>query len=349
MAPRKSKQASIQQIAEACNTSVMTVSRALRGGSGVAPETHQKILHAAETLGYRPRTKVGRPRRRESVVEQQVTAVICQHIAPSSLFTMELLVPLERELRRCGYGLEIRTVSEDYADYLQLVSDLQTSPSLSTLVIGYLPEDWLVAILETSPRPILIDHTGDPMQSGPCDSIAFDYVEAARMCVGHLLDTGRKRIVLLKGSQEHYFSRDIEIGYRDALRRAGLDGDECLIHQADFTAAGAAKAIGHLLDEDVPFDAVFTNDEMALGVIRMLHDRGVDCPEAVSVAGCDGLMFGQYLMPSLTTARVDVADLGRVVAERVAMADRTPDLSPCRLRLFPELVLRESTGKANHA
>lgn len=339
------KKANLQAVAKACAMSPMTVSRALRGEDGVAPEKARLAIETAERMGYRPRPKVGRPRAARAAESNTVIVVVCQAIAPKSIFTAELLVPLEQALRQCGCRLVIRTAGAEYAEFLALVQDLKKSAALATMVIGYLPEDWLRSILEAVPRPILIDHTGDPLANQPCDSISFDYIEAARMAVTHLVESGRRRIALIAGAPEHYFSRDIETGYRDALRRAGIAVDEALIRYADFSAAGAMMEAARLLESESAVDAIFTNDEMALGVQRFLNEQGIAVPERIALVGCDGLPFGEYLTPSLTTMAVGGDDLGRVAADRVTQLQRAPDLPPCRVRLLPKLVLRESSRK----
>jgi DNA-binding LacI/PurR family transcriptional regulator len=62
----------------------------------------------------------------------------------------------------------------------------------------------------------------------------------------------------------------------------------------------------------------------------------------VAVAGCDGLPIGEHTIPKLTTVRLDYRALGRAAVERV-LASHKRDSTPCRIRLLPELLIREST------
>ena len=86
------------------------------------------------------------------------------------------------------------------------------------------------------------------------------------------------------------------------------------------------------------------NDQMALGLIRALHEAGRRVPEDVSVVGFDDLPEAQYFLPPLTTVRQDFAELGRRVMdvlERVLDGEEQPtvDLVPTTL------VVRGSTAR----
>jgi DNA-binding LacI/PurR family transcriptional regulator len=116
-----------------------------------------------------------------------------------------------------------------------------------------------------------------------------------------------------------------------------------LIGRADFSADNALTLLHQTMDQGLAFDAVFTNDEMAIGVLRALHERGKRVPEDVAVAGCDGLPIGLQTVPSLTTVALDYAQLGQAAVEKV-LAERPADAPPSRVKLLPKLVVRESTS-----
>ena len=166
--------------------------------------------------------------------------------------------------------------------------------------------------------------------------------------VRHLLSTGRRRILLLKGFADHYFSREMERGYRDTLTQAGVEIDEDLILDGRFHIESAVDRIRGALDAGLEFDGVMTNDEMAAGVLHTLRHRGLNVPGDIAVAGCDGLNVGPYLCPSLTTVLLDYNELGRMAVERI-FDDRRASRPPCRLRMLPRLEVRESTGPGHVA
>lgn len=340
-ADRKKRYSSISAVARECGVSAMTVSRALREGAPIKTSTRNRILQAAARLGYHPTGRFGRPRHLAGKIRPAVVAIMGMGRETPTLFYSSLLVSIERELFRHHHDCIIRTYSGEYAQFLSLRESLPQSPAAGTLLIGYFPLEQLTALLSLVPRPILVDNPGDPGLECAYDSVSFDNVEAARLSVRHLLRAGRRRIALLKGFSTHYFSREIEQGYREILTQAGIAVDDKLILETDFTAENAYQAISVALKRGLALDAVFTNDEMACGVIRALHERHISIPSDIAVVGCDGLSVGLQIIPRLTTVILDYKKLGQIAVDR--LLDKGKMSSPCRIKLVPVLEVREST------
>ena len=94
------------------------------------------------------------------------------------------------------------------------------------------------------------------------------------------------------------------------------------IVKAQVSAASAAKALREFVRGGIPFDAVFTNDEMATGVYRVLQENRIAIPESVSVCGCDDLPVGKQLFPELTSISLDCETLARHAAEYISDGSR---------------------------
>jgi len=342
MTKQKNSSKSIAAIAEESGVSIMTVSRALRENSPVKKSTRNRILHAAEKIGYHRNVKSGRPRNIKQAVRPTVDVVLGTFGRIQPLFYSKLLTSIEEELAKHGHDCLIRTYNGEYTRFLSLRERLRQSLATGTLIVGYFPLEQLRAILEIVSRAILVDNTGDPGLDYPYESVGFDNVEAARLAIRHLLFTGRKRIVLIKGFSNHYFSREIEQGYRETLKQSVIAVDKNLILETDFTTQVAYEKISSIIDKGIKFDAVFTNDEMAYGVIRALHEHKMNIPSNIAVAGCDGLSVGMHIMPRLTTVILDYRKLGRIAVEYL-LDNRGETSSPCRIKLVPVLEVREST------
>lgn len=137
--------------------------------------------------------------------------------------------------------------------------------------------------------------------------------------------------------------------FTSSVCRAGEEGK---MNQADFCVSptGADNNPG---TASKPFatiakarDTIFTNDEMATGVLRALHERGRRVPADVAVAGCDGLPIGLQTIPQLTTVALDYEQMGQTAVDR--LFTRPDGNRPVfRVRLVPALVVRESTAQMN--
>ena len=116
-----------------------------------------------------------------------------------------------------------------------------------------------------------------------------------------------------------------------------------MILNADFTAHGAAKVMQDFMRRNIKFDAVFSNDEMALGVYRTLLSCNINIPGEVALAGCDNLPLGQMLYPALSTVDLDYGLLADHAIKFIL--ERSEVFNPKRLLIKPELLVRESTLK----
>ncbi len=336
------KNISLDRIAAECAVSPMTVSRALRQLPSVSEKTRSRIFEAAAKLGYLPTARAGR----KATLHEELQAYPVQVIAREdhgslSRFHAELMLELVRLLAASRYECVVRVSDGNYREFLRMLAHAGKAEVAATILVGSFQEKELRALLRAIPGAILLDDPGKSVPECVYSIFSFDNSRAAGMAVSHLLERGRKRIALVTGPAEHFFSREVESGYLEALSDAGIEPDRNLILHTDFSVDDAAKQLGALLDAKVRFDAVFTNDEMAGGVYRALLSRGIRIPEEVAVCGCDGLPVGEQLYPRLTTIILDYKELAAKVIEMVTSPK--PSAAPLHLRLLPSLRVREST------
>ena len=171
-------------------------------------------------------------------------------------------------------------------------------------------------------------------------TVGTDYGASSEMLVRHLLEHGRRRIALIIGDEGFGFQEPRELGWRRALRSAGLaDGP---IVRAPFSREGGYAGAGALLDQHPDIDAVFaSNDLQGVGLARALHERGVRIPADVAVVTFDGTKESEFCWPPLTVARQRLPELA---AAAIRLMD-APDLaSGTHFQLEADLIFRESCG-----
>ena len=80
-------------------------------------------------------------------------------------------------------------------------------------------------------------------------------------------------------------------------------------------------------------------------MLRALQEQGVEVPNDVGVAGFGNFEVSRYAQPSITTVRVDPAELGRVTAELVIrlLDDENHHREPKKFDMDVSLCMRDST------
>lgn len=178
-------------------------------------------------------------------------------------------------------------------------------------------------------------------------NIVLDHSRAAELALGHLADAGHRDILFMHGPGR---SSDTASRWRALVRVARArkipmpDRRVLRLEEINNPELGYPGVRQRLQHRD--FTAVLCfNDLAAIGAIRALHDGGLKVPGDVSVIGFDDLTVASYFVPSLTTIRQPLAEMGATAATLLLQKIRgeaTGDL----VEVAPVLIVRESTGHA---
>jgi LacI family transcriptional regulator len=185
-------------------------------------------------------------------------------------------------------------------------------------------------------------HTGT---GGPA-TVDSNNRKGARIATDHLIGLGHRRIAHISGRHDLESSRQRELGYRDALKAAGIAFDPELVRGGAYRQLDAREATLELLALPERPTAVFAaNDLSALGVLQAAAEQGLRVPRDLSVIGYDDVPESASATPPLTTIAQPLKQMG---AEALRMLTKllAGDDAARHLHLRAELVVRETTGPA---
>lgn len=287
-------------VARRAGVSVMTVSRVLNGYPGVAVATRRRVEKAMTALDYRANTAArvlagGRSR------TLGVIAVESEQFGPS-----HTLFGIEAAARDAGHRVTFVTASPSGGDISSTLDHLRTSDAEGVIVVA--PVRQVVdAITGVDPGVPLVVVGGDPEMD--VATVTIDQHAGARLATEHLLELGHATVHHVRGPKDWIDADARARGWADTLRSGKATRRRAIV--GDW-GARSGYAAGVRLARESSVTAVFAaNDQMALGVIRALHDGGRRVPADVSVVGFDDTPESAYFIPALTTIRQNLGEVGR--------------------------------------
>jgi LacI family repressor for deo operon, udp, cdd, tsx, nupC, and nupG len=330
----------IKDIAAEAGVSIATVSHAFRNPGRVSDATREKVLAAADELGYMPNKLAASLRTARSgnimviipdVSDSHNSKIIqgIEFVAHSRGYSVLLGNTQGSDARAREYAA--MTLSHQ-ADGIILMSHvLPFGGGKDKLYAGELPP--IVSGCEFTGR-------------GEIPFVAIDDVQAAIDATMHLIDYGHRDIAVITGDIESTSSRDRLKGFRTAMSRSGLHPDENLVINSDYTLEGGETAAESLLLQKNRPTAIFCfSDEIALGCKHTLMQHGFNIPGDISVIGFDNIQFAKYFSPPLTTIAQPTEEIGARCA--TILLDLLDGKKPENLRQFlpHSLIVRESTRR----
>jgi len=321
--------ATIRDVARRARVSVATVSRALNGLENVSEQTRTKVTDAVRELGYVPHAGA----RSLSLARSNAIGVVLPDLHGE--FFSEIVRGMDREASRRGYLL---LLSNLHGRKEQAVIALQAMRGRVDGLVIMAPQLSEAELGQALPArlPALLINTRT--QEGGRPSIHLDNAAGAKAIVDHLIGLGRRRLVHIAGPEGNIDAQERADAFRS---RCAEHGVECDIVPGDFGEESGKEAIRALLKRNRRFDGIFAaNDNMAIGALVALRERGLRVPDDVAVAGFDDIPLAQHL--GLTTVRVRIAELGeRALGRLLAIVGREDD-GHDELHA-PELVVRATT------
>jgi LacI family transcriptional regulator, repressor for deo operon, udp, cdd, tsx, nupC, and nupG len=336
---RRSRHASIVDVAALAGVSAATVSRSLRGHRNVSPATRQRVLEAARELSY--------------VISPQASG-----LASGRTGTIGIVVPFitrwffanavagaSTVLREDGYDVLLHHLGSAAARdrFFERMPLARRVDAVLTVSLPLADEHTLA--LRALDMPLVAMGARMPGLT----SVRIDDVAAARSAVYHLLHQGHEKIVMLAGFDDDKrfgfaSSVDRRRGFRQAMASAGLDaGDSSVVEAGAYGIEGGAQAMNELLaGPRLPTAVVAEYDELAIGALRSLRRAGIPVPGRISVVGIDDHEMASVL--DLTTVAQPVQEQGAAAARLLLDTLGGRLLDPTDTVLPTRLVVRGSTG-----
>ncbi|WP_437601798.1 LacI family DNA-binding transcriptional regulator [Sorangium sp. So ce590] len=321
-------------VAKLAGVSHQTVSRVLHDSPHVHSDTRERVLEAIRQLDYRP-----------SSVAQALVTGRSRTLGVVSFDTTlygpaSTLHGLEQAAHDAGYGVSIASVkSLNRAPVVDAVKWLCDHGADGIVVIA--PQRSAVDALRhvTSNVPLVA------VEGGPDDSVpvvAVDQYGGAAAATRHLLDLGHRTVWHIAGPLD-WLEADQRIdGWRSALEAAGVEPPPLL--RGDWSARSGYELAPQLARTPGVTAVFVANDQMALGLLRCLHEIGHEVPRDLSIVGFDDIPEAAYFTPPLTTVNQDFSELGRRCLHLLLGLIESGERTGSRVVVETKLVLRRSTA-----
>jgi len=326
----------ISDVAAKAGVSAATVSRVLRGKPQVAASTRQRVLTAAEELGYSP------SRAAQSLALGRSSSIGVVAPLADSPSVAERLGGLTARLGASDYDLTLFGINTS-TERVDLLAELADPGRIGAVVlISLRPTPDEVEALAAAGVPTVVIDANVPS----LDCVYIDDGEGGRLAARTLLASGHRRIAFVGDVADSEFgftsSEDRRIAFEDVLATATVQIPDEYLKRRPHGADEAKLATFELLDLAEPPTAIFAaSDVQASGVLEAAHERGVDVPGDLSVIGFDDIRSARGM--GLTTIRQPLEESGAYGAKLVleALEHRPIGMS---IELPLSLVSRRSTA-----
>ena len=282
-------------VAKKIGVSQSAVSRVFTPGASVSNAMEDKVLKAANELGYRPNMLA----RSLNTGKSKMIGLVVSYL--DNQFYPDVLESLSSKLQESGYHILIFIASNGTKNFDQVLNE----------ILDYQVDGIVMASIELSAViSKKIDSAGIPviLLNRSLDNMRFSSVTSnnyngGKQIANFLIKGGHRKISHIAGNEKASTQRDRETGFIDGLKENGVDLFSREI--GNFVLDEASSSTRKMFSSKNSPDAVFVaNDHMAFAVMDVLRmELGLKIPEDVSVVGYDDVKISSWPSYDLTTVR----------------------------------------------
>lgn len=289
-----------RRVAQHAGVSQSAVSRTFTPGASVSESTRAKVLSACKELGYRPNALA------RSLITSRSRLIGVAMAYLDNQFYPELLQQLSNRLRQLSYEILLFTSGKERDADPAAEQVLQYQVDGLVLASTTLSSGLAATCSQANIPVVLLNRKTDDKSSY---SVVSDNVSGARRLAGYLLAGGHRRFAYIAGLENSSTNRERRKGFTDRILEAGLPAPKVV--DGNFSLAGAARAMRHLLSENERPDAVFcANDHMAFAAMDVARfEFGLSIPEDLSIVGFDNAGPARWPSYDLTTIEQPVGKM----------------------------------------
>lgn len=308
----------LTDVASEAGVSLATASRVLNGSARKPAEgIAERVRAAATKLGYFPNAQAQALARSST----QLIGLLVHDIADP--YFSSIAKGVQRGLGDTGVQLLLSSTGSDTKLELSALRSFMSHRTGAVILAGSRPvsgdEEMAAALENYQSNGGAVAMVGQPLSVA--GGIQIDNYGSAGLLAAELLRLGHRRFVVLAGNQQLVTAKHRAEGFISKLEKSGIT--PLLVKEGAFTREGGYLAMSDLLAsgelglEDGQVCVVCVSDVMALGALVALRERGMHVPRDVAIAGFDDIPTLADVVPSLTTVRLPLEEIGRLAGEMV--------------------------------
>jgi DNA-binding LacI/PurR family transcriptional regulator len=327
----------VKEVARLAGVSTATVSRVMSGTGGVRKELERRVQGAAQKLGYQP-NPAGRSLRIRST---RTIGMVFPDI--ENPFYASVISGAEEVLQSAGYSLLLANYGEDPArENIQLTNLRAEHVAGILFAASCKPSADYKSLLSAGISLVAVSRIPDGLN---VDLATVSNQEGARQAIEHLIRLGHRRIGLIDGPVAVSTTRERHAGYAQAYRDAGLSAPPELVVYTDFFHPRAGfEAVSKLLNGNRPTAILVVSNNMVLGALEALRERGLDVPSDMAIVGFGDTPSAALLRSPLTVVSQPAREIGAAGARLLIERLQHPDRARRSIVLDTQLIVRESCG-----
>ncbi|CAG0952463.1 partial Lactose operon repressor, partial [Anaerolineae bacterium] len=324
----KKQRYTLHDVARIAEVSYQTVSRVINAHPSVSPETRARVQKVIAELGYQPNMVA----KSLAVNRSHTLAVLVfgmSHYGPT-----QIVLNIERTAKALGYDLIFSAINQPSSDALHQAMDNLTGRRVDGIlaispVVGFAYDD-LASLCHGIPLVQI-----DPEIGLEVPSVVVEQTYGSRLVTEYLIGMGHQRMAEISGPLNWFGAIARHEQWTASLHAAGLQPQKSI--EGDWSADSGYRSARLLLNDDPGFTAlVVGNDQMALGAIYALRERGLRVPDDVSVVGFDDIPEAAFFRPALTTVQQDFNALGAMGVRCLLEFIEAPDTPVQQHLLYPK-------------
>nr|WP_298792210.1 LacI family DNA-binding transcriptional regulator [uncultured Allomuricauda sp.] len=337
---KKKRNITLKELARDLSLSISTVSRALNDHPDISSDTKVKVQQLANKHNYVPNLFASGFRSQRT----HILGVIVPNI--SHYFTTTILKGILDEGENLGYRVIISESQNDdkkQSEMLKTMIQFGVDGILLALSRRTKSINDIIQIANRIPL-VMFDKVSGKI---PCTQVVINEEEAAYNAVEHLINTGKKRIAIIKETEQSYNSKKRFQGYLRALEEHGIPVDEKIILSTeDISMTKGRRMANVLLSLKKRPDAIFAiTDSAAIGVIKALNKFKIKIPDEIAVVGFSNSASSTIITPPLSTVDQPGNKIGRTAVKSLIDEIENPkdDLMTKTIELKTNLIVRDSS------
>ena len=339
---KKKRNITLKELAKDLSLSISTVSRALNNHPDISDDTKEKVQQLANKHNYVPNLFASGFRSQRT----HILGVIVPNI--SHYFTTTILKGILDEGENLGYRVIISESQNDdkkQSEMLRTMIQFGVDGILLALSRRTQSINDIIQIANRIPL-VMFDKVSGKV---PCTQVVINEEEAAFNAVEHLINTGKKRIAIIKETERSYNSKKRFQGYLRALEEHNIPVDEKIILSTEDISMTKGRMMANvLLSLKKRPDAIFAiTDSAAIGVIKALNKFKIKIPDEIAVVGFSNSASSTIITPSLSTVDQPGNKIGRTAVKSLIDEIENPkdDVMTKTIELKTNLIVRDSSFK----